>query len=236
MDIRNLPAGIPTPDAVRKAQAALDALWDRYGDAQLEYVDALGDGWQERAHARDAAAARAAVLAGKPLPTGETEIARVTALRGTAVGVVEALEAQIRAADAAVSRAWASVLPEVRGEVVAALKAAEQDYADTWNRFVKARGAVRSAVSALAAVDHAERGRSGNPPVFRSTPTADQTVVQLGRDWLASKSISVDPGDIVKVRVAAMGGVKLTRELPADVAESLISAGAAERVEPEAAP
>ncbi|OXY90679.1 hypothetical protein [Streptomyces diastatochromogenes] len=231
MDINHLPAGITIPAAVTKAQAALDKLWDAYGDAQIEYADALGEGWQERAQARDAAAAKAAVLAGKPAPKS-TEIARVTAMRGTALGVIEAYEQQIRAAGAVVHRAWAASMPEVREQVVSALKAAESDYDEAVNRFYAARGAVRRAVSALAAVDHMERGRPGNAPAFTERHTDDFTLVQFGRAWLADHRVSVDPGDIVKVRVHAdeWGTSKVVKEFPAEDAERFIAAGIAERV------
>ncbi|MFF4547460.1 hypothetical protein ACFY1J_25060 [Streptomyces sp. NPDC001406] len=230
MDTTSLPAGITIPAAVVKAQAARDAAWDRYGDAQIEYADALDDGYLARAQARDAAAARAAVLAGKPLPKGESEVTRVTAVRGTAIGVIEALEAQIRAADAAVHRAWAESLPEVRGQVVAALKASEEACHETEAAYRRARGNFRTAVSALAAVDHMQRGRTGNPPGFTSTPDRDQSLVSLGRDWLLSNAVSVEPGDVIKVRIPAVNaGGYITRELPAETAEKLISAGVAER-------
>lgn len=226
MDINRLPAGVAVPAAVAKAQAALDAAWDRYGEAQIEYADALDSGYLERAQARDAAAAKAATLAGKPVPKGESEVTRVTALRGTAAGVIEALEQQIRAAGAVVHRAWLASLPELREQVVDALKAAEVNYAESWDNFIRARGAVRFAVSALAAVDHLERGRSGNPPAFLSSPSDDQTLVQLGRDWLGVNGISVEPGDIMRVRVDGT-----TKELPVKTAEKLIGAGVAARLD-----
>ncbi|BAC73265.1 hypothetical protein AQJ43_23550 [Streptomyces avermitilis] len=221
-----LPAGIEIPDAVAKAQAALDAAWDRYGEAQIEYADALDDGYLERAQARDAAAAKAATLAGKPVPKGESEVSRVTALRGTGVGVIEALEQQIRAAGAVVQRAWVASLPELRERVVEALKASEAQAEEAEREYYRTRGAIRTAVSALSAVDHMERGRPGNAPVFTSSPADNGSLIRLGRDWLKVNTISVDSGDFIRVRIDDR-----IRELPAETAEKLISAGVAARLD-----
>ncbi|MCZ0986679.1 hypothetical protein O1M54_15365 [Streptomyces diastatochromogenes] len=175
MDINHLPAGITIPAAVTKAQAALDKLWDAYGDAQIEYADALGEGWQERAQARDAAAAKAAVLAGKPAPKS-TEIARVTAMRGTALGVIEAYEQQIRAAGAVVHRAWAASMPEVREQVVSALKAAESDYDEAVNRFT--RPVALSAVPSLRWL-LSTTWSAGDPVMRLHSPSGTPTTSRL---------------------------------------------------------
>ncbi|MFF8533338.1 hypothetical protein ACF07B_15475 [Streptomyces sp. NPDC015532] len=220
MDINSLPVGVTVPAAVIKAQADLDAAWDRYGEAQLEYDDALGDGYLERAQARDAAAAKAATLAGKTLPKGESEVSRVTAMRGTAVGVIEAMEQQIRAAGAVVNQAWSASAPELREQVVKALKRTEQEFADTELAHRRARGDFRQAVSALAAVDYMARGKRGPAPIFTSNEQRGDSFTKLGRDWLKVNCVSVDPGDIVRVRVG-----EYTRELAADVAEKFIAAG-----------
>ncbi|MET7602554.1 hypothetical protein ABZS96_08465 [Streptomyces avermitilis] len=225
----SLPAGIETPAAVVKAQAALDAAWDRYGEAQIEYADALDDGYLERAQARDAAAAKAATLAGKALPKGESEVSRVTAMRGTAVGVVAALEQQVKAADAVVNRAWYASAPELREQVVAALKRTEQEFEDAELALRRARGDFRQAVSALAAVDHMERGRSGNAPGFMSNEQRGDSFTKLGRDWLKVNCVSVEPGDIVRVRVG-----EYTRELAAEMAEKFIAAGVVARIDDDA--
>ncbi|WP_329572983.1 hypothetical protein [Streptomyces sp. NBC_01361] len=224
-----LPAGIPIPASVAKAQAALDAAWERYSEAQIEYSDALDNGYLERAQARDAAAAKAATLAGKPVPKGESEVSRVTALRGTAAGVIEALEQQIRAADTVVYRAWSASAPELREQAVEALKRTEQEYADTELAFRRARGAFRHSVSALAAIDHMVRGKRGPAPVFIGNEQRGDSFTKLGRDWLKDNVVSVEPGDIVRVMYGGKVG-----EFATETAEKLVGAGVAALVDDDA--
>ncbi|MFF3464954.1 hypothetical protein [Streptomyces sp. NPDC002619] len=212
------------PKAVSAAEAERDKAYDALGDAELRYADVADDHWQARAHQRDAEAAKAATLAGKPLPTGPSHYEQAAALRGEAMGVLEALRGKALQADNAITLAWQQEAPGMADDIRAAYVAAEKAEAEAEKALRNARGMMRHAARALVGTKHVQS--AGPLPRIDGNPSGDMAHSEMFRRFIASHGMSVDT-DGPEYRAVLIDG--MARYLPANVAEKLISAGAAQR-------
>ncbi|MER5911928.1 hypothetical protein ABT124_15825 [Streptomyces sp. NPDC001982] len=223
-DLANTFSPFGMPKAVSEAEAERDKAYDARGDAELKYADVADDHWQARAHQRDAEAAKAATLAGKPLPTGPTHYERAAALRGEAMGVLEALRGKALQADHAVAIAWQQAAPDMADDIRAAYVAAERARAEAERAVRNATGVMRSAAIALVGTRYAQS--AGPLPRLDGDPTWNTTFSEFCRQFVASHGLSIDT-DGPEYRAVEVDG--LARLLPTDAAEKLISAGVAQR-------
>ncbi|MFJ9728308.1 hypothetical protein ACIRP3_36755 [Streptomyces sp. NPDC101209] len=221
-DLASTFAQFGTPSAVATAEQARGAAYDALAEAELKYSDVADDGWAERAQRRDADAARAATLDGKPLPTGPSHYERAAAMRGEAVGVLEALRTRAARADHAVELAWQQAAPSLAEDIRAAYVAAEKAYDVAEKAMREARGTMRSAATALVATKYAYRVGSKPLPRLDGTPPRDMAIAEFCRRFVAAHGLTIDSDSPEYVAVMADG---IARLLPADVAKPLIDAG-----------
>ncbi|MFI6661971.1 hypothetical protein ACIBL8_41405 [Streptomyces sp. NPDC050523] len=219
-DLADLLAPFGTPRPVAAAITARDTAYDALADAELKYVDVSDDAWQARAHQRDAEAARTATLAGEPLPSGPSHYERAAALRGEALGVLDALRSQARKADAAVTLAWQAAAAGMADNVRAAYTAAEKAYEEAAQAKRNARGTMRTAATALAGIQHV--GKAGPLPRMDGNPPWDMDFSEFCRRFVASHGLTIDT-DAPEYQAVISDG--LVRFLPADVAAQFLAAG-----------
>ncbi|MFE9866982.1 hypothetical protein ACFYPZ_30335 [Streptomyces sp. NPDC005506] len=204
------------PKAVSEAEAARDKAYDALGDAELKYADVSDDQWQARAHQRDAQAAKAATLAGKPLPAGPSHYERAANLRGEAMGVLEVLRTRARQADNAIALAWQQEAPGMADDIRAAYVAAEKAEAEAEQALRSARGMMRSAAFALVGTKYVN---SGKPfPRLDGNPPGDMSLSEMFRRFVASHDMTIDT-DSPEYRAVVVDG--LTRLVRTDFAEQL---------------
>jgi hypothetical protein len=213
------------PKTVAAAEAARDKAYDALADAELKYADVSDDHWQARAHQRDAQAAKAATLAGKPLPAGPSHYERAANLRGEAMGVLEVLRTKARQADGPVTLAWQQAAPGMADDIRAAYVAAEKAHAEAEQALRNARGVMRSAAVALVGTKHVH---SSKPlPRLDGNPTSDTTFSEFCRQFVASYGLRIDT-DGPEYRYVSVDGI--ARLVDADAADSLERAGVAQSV------
>ncbi|MDX3133879.1 hypothetical protein PV367_29775 [Streptomyces europaeiscabiei] len=169
-----IPKGITLPEGLAEAMSARDAAFDAYGEALVTYDDALRQDYISAAQSRDAANTRAAVVSGANPDEIPSEVARVTAERGRAVGIVNGLAHRVRQWDGEIYRQWIAALPQVESEVTEALAGAEDAYRRAEDAFRAARSNHAALVNTLVYVSLAQRG------VVRSQTEAPKYVP--GRD------------------------------------------------------
>ncbi|GAA0657195.1 hypothetical protein GCM10009535_40270 [Streptomyces thermocarboxydovorans] len=190
-----IPAGVTIPANVRKAMTARDAAFDDYAEALIKYDDVIGQGYIERAQQRDADRAREAVRRGQDPHDGISEVARVTAEHGRAVGIINALAERVRQHDTEVYRQWARALPSVEAELRDALPKDAQEMRQAEAAYRAAKGAYRARVATLAYVSLQQKGRVRSltdAPRYWVAPKFDQTEEELARLWLAEHSVDID--------------------------------------------
>jgi hypothetical protein len=221
-DLASIYSPFGLPKAVAEAEAQRDKAYDALGDAELKYADVSDDHWQARAHQRDAQAAKAATLAGEPLPSGPTHYERAAALRGEAVGVLEALRTKALQADHAVTVAWQRAAPDMADDIRAAFVAAEKAYAEAEQAARNARGMMRRAAVALVGTAYVHK--AGPLPHLDGNPTRDMEMSEFCRRFVASHDMSIDT-ESPEYRAVLVDN--LPRFVHADVAEHLARAKAA---------
>ncbi|KND45317.1 hypothetical protein [Streptomyces stelliscabiei] len=199
-DMDLIPKGITIPAALAEALAARDTAYDAYGDALIKYDDVLRQDYITAAQARDAANVRAAVLAGSDPDEIPSEVARVTAARGRAVGLVNGLADRVRQCDREIYRQWVAVLPQAESEVSEALGAAEDALRRAEDAFRAARSNHAAMVNTLVYVSLMKRGvvrsQTGAPKYM---PGRDEDRIAHAR--LHMKNLGVgDPDASVEMR------------------------------------
>jgi hypothetical protein len=215
------------PKTVAAAEAARDKAYDALANAELKYADVSDDHWQARAHQRDAQAAKAATLAGEPLPTGPSHYERAAAMRGEAMGVLEVLRTKARQADGPITLAWQQAAPGMADGIRAAYVAAERARAEAEQAMRNATGMMRSAAVALVGTQYAHSAGSKPLPRLDGNPTSDTTFSAFCRQFVASYGLSVDT-DGPEYRYVNVDG--MVRLVSADAADSLERSGVAQAV------
>ncbi|MFI8834030.1 hypothetical protein ACIGPN_23785 [Streptomyces afghaniensis] len=200
-DVNLIPRGLALPDALAKALAARDAAYDEYGDALIKYDDVIRQDYIKAAQERDAANARAAVASGANPDEMPSEVERVTAQRGRAIGAVNGLADRVRQCDREIYRQWVAALPQVEGEVSEALTNAEDAYRRAEEAFRAARSNFTSLVNTLAYVSLMRRGvvRS-QTDVPNYTPSRDEDRITHARLWLTNLGVGTG-ADVETARV-----------------------------------
>ncbi|MFJ7340138.1 hypothetical protein ACIQU3_07495 [Streptomyces sp. NPDC101110] len=200
-DTNLIPRGLTLPDALTKAMGARDTAYDAYGDALVKYDDCLRQDYVKAAQERDAANTRAAVASGADPDELRSEVERVTAQRGTAVGIVNGLADRVRQCDAEIYRQWVAALPQVEGELTDAHGKAEDALRRAEDAYRAARSNVMSIVSTLAYVSLMRRGvvrSKADMPLY--SPNRDADLIDHSRLWLKNLGVGTDT-DVETVRV-----------------------------------
>ncbi|MFJ3619607.1 hypothetical protein ACIPSH_15860 [Streptomyces iakyrus] len=208
-DTNLIPRGLALPDALTKAMGARDTAYDAYGDALIKYDDCLRQDYIKAAQERDAANTRAAVASGANPDDIPSEVERVTAQRGRAVGIVNGLADRVRQCDREIYRQWIEALPQVEGELTEAHSKAEDAYRRTEDAFRAARSNLTSIVNTLAYVSLLRRGvirSQADAPVYMSSRDNDR--VEHTRMWLDAVGVGDPDARVEMVRVYEGGNVR----------------------------
>ncbi|MCX4576572.1 hypothetical protein OHB41_26040 [Streptomyces sp. NBC_01571] len=138
-------APVQLPADVAKHYAAREAAYERLVDFEAEQYDVLDPMWKAHFEAIDKRNAAAAIRAGKDPFAGDTELGKAEKRRARALGARQALYEDLRAADAALFRAWSAAVPDLVPDAGAALRTAADAYRKADNAARVARDAFRQA-------------------------------------------------------------------------------------------
>lgn len=201
-EIDLIPRGLTLPPALVKALEARDSAYDAYGEALVTYDDCLRQDYVKAAQERDAANARAAIASGADLDELRSEVERVTAERGKAVGIVNGLAERVRQCDREIYRQWIDSLPKIEGELTQAHSKAEDALRRAEDAYRAARSNVTSLVNTLAYVNLMRRGvvrsRDDMP---RYSLSAGTDLIDHSRLWLTNLGVIGDEQGVEPVRV-----------------------------------
>ncbi|MGW9134796.1 hypothetical protein [Streptomyces sp. NPDC055681] len=137
---------VELPADVAKLYAAREAAYNRFVDFEAEHYDVLDPMWKAHFEGVDQRNAAAAVRAGKDPFAGETELGKAEKRRARALGARQALADDLRAADAALFRAWSAAVPDLIPDAGNTLRTAADAYRKADNAARAARDVFREAV------------------------------------------------------------------------------------------
>ncbi|WP_437093892.1 hypothetical protein [Streptomyces sp. enrichment culture] len=177
---RTIPSAELSP-ALRKLITQRDKAVETLDDFEADNYEILADNWLTNAEAADVLAAVDAVANGQDAFALPSAVEAAQVRRPKALGVRQALAAELRQADIAVARAYrteaASLAPKAMDELRGAVTDAQSAYA----AFLAACAAVSAAGSKVRHLrDWAEGGRSDYSPTVGALADADGFTVNTG--------------------------------------------------------
>jgi hypothetical protein len=201
-DTSLIPRGLTLPDSLVKAMAARDAAYDAYGEALVEYDDVIRQDYLKAAQERDAVNTRAAVASGANPDESPSEVERVTAQRGRAIGIVNGLADRVRQCDREIYREWIAALPQIEGEVSEEHSKAEDVLRRAEDAYRAARSNAISLVNTLAYTSLMRRGvvRS-QADMPRYAPNRDADLLDHSRLWLENLGVGDPEANVETLRV-----------------------------------
>ncbi|MGW4541343.1 hypothetical protein ACWEOP_26180 [Streptomyces chartreusis] len=127
-DVTGVPPKQYLPRPLHKLLAARDEAYDRWADADAEYAHLLTSGWEAMARAKDEAAGRAAVAAGRDPLAEPSALEEAQLKRPRALGALKALADAVRKADAVLVAAVRRELPAISALIEPDVTAAADEY------------------------------------------------------------------------------------------------------------